>query len=245
MANNKIQFKRTTISGRTPNTTNSGNTSYIDAGEFAVNLTDKKVYSSNGTVAFEVGANLASLNVSGDVAIGGNLTVIGTSISISGNNLSITDNMLYLNQGVLATITNISGNGTVVIFTANNNFSAGWDVFVSSVNPTSYNGTYNNILAANATHFQVSNTNTASYVSGGAARGKTDSNPDIGFAAGYNDGSYKHTGFFRDATDGRYKVFDSYLPEPDDSAFIDTSNASFKIADFQSNTLYTNANYAN
>ena len=70
MANNKIQFKRTTISGRTPNTTNSANTSYIDAGEFAVNLTDQKIYSSNGTVSFEVGANLASLRVGTIVANG-------------------------------------------------------------------------------------------------------------------------------------------------------------------------------
>jgi len=245
MANNKIQFKRTTISGRTPNTTNSGNTSYIDAGEFAVNLTDHKVYSSNGSVAFEVGANLASLNVGGNVTIGGNLSVTGTTISISGNNLSITDNMLYLNQGILATITNISGNGSVVTFTANNNFSVGWDVFVSGVDPSSYNGNYLNISSANATHFTVANTNTDTYVSGGTARGKTDSNPDIGFSAGYNDGTYHHTGFFRDATDGRYKVFDSYLPEPDTSPFIDTSNASFKIADFQANTLYANSIYAN
>ena len=245
MSNNKIQFKRTTISGRTPNTTNSGNTSYIDAGEFAVNLTDHKVYSSNGSVAFEVGANLASLNVGGNVTIGGNLSVTGTTISISGNNLSITDNMLYLNQGILATITNISGNGSVVTFTANNNFSAGWDVFVSGVDPSSYNGNYLNISSANATHFTVANTNTDTYVSGGTARGKTDSNPDIGFSAGYNDGTYHHTGFFRDATDGRYKVFDSYLPEPDTSPFIDTSNASFKIADFQANTLYANSIYAN
>ena len=245
MANNKFQMKRTTISGRTPNTTNSSNTSFIDAGEFAVNLTDQKVYSSNGSVAFEIGANLASLNVGGNVTIGGNLQVTGASISISGNNLSITDSMLYLNQGVFATITNVSGNGSVVTFTANNNYSSGWDVYVTAVDPSSYNGTYTNILTANATHFTVANTNTDAYVSGGNARGKSDINPDIGFAAGYNDGTYHHTGFFRDATDGRYKVFDSYLPEPDESSFIDTANASFKIADFQANTLYANSIYAN
>ena len=245
MADNKIQIKRTTISGRTPNTTNSGNTAFIDAGELAVNLTDRKLFSSNGSVAFEVGANLSSLNVDGNVTIGGNLSVTGATISISGNNLSITDSMLYLNQGVLATITNISGNGSVVTFTANNNYASGWDVYVTAVDPSSYNGTYTNILTANATHFTVANTNTATYVSGGTARGKTDINPDIGFAAGYNDGTYHHTGFFRDASDGRYKVFDSYLPEPDESQFIDTSNASFKIADFQSNTLYVNAINAN
>jgi hypothetical protein len=41
-----------------------------------------------------------------------------------------------------------------------------------------------------------------------------NSNPDIGFAANYNDGVYHHTGFFRDASDGVWKVFDNYSPEP-------------------------------
>jgi hypothetical protein len=173
-----------------------------------------------------------------NITVSGNITVTGTQTVLGGNTLSITDNMIYMNQGVSATITNVSGNGSVVTFTANNNYSAGWDVSVISVNPTSYNGTYLNILAANATHFQVSNTNTASYVSGGSARGKTESNPDLGFAFGYNDGTYHHGGFFRDATDGVFKVFDNYDPEPDTSVFIDTSNSTFRIANFQANTVY-------
>lgn len=64
-------------------------------------------------------------------------------------------------------------------------------------------------------------------------------NPDIGFTAGYNDGIYHHTGFFRDASDGRWKIFDSYLPEPDESIYIDTTNTSFRIADFQANIVYS------
>ena len=63
-----------------------------------------------------------------------------------------------------------------------------------------------------------------------------NTNPDIGFVANYNDGIYHHTGFFRDASDGIWKVFDSYLPEP--GTFIDTANDSFHIADFQANTAY-------
>ena len=66
---NKFQTKRTTISGRTPNTTNSGNTHYIDAGELALNLTDGKMFSSNGSVYFEVGANLQNLSVTGNATI--------------------------------------------------------------------------------------------------------------------------------------------------------------------------------
>lgn len=60
---NKFQNKRTSVAGRTPNTTNSSNTSYIDAGELAVNLTDQKVFTSNGSAYFEVGANLTNLTV--------------------------------------------------------------------------------------------------------------------------------------------------------------------------------------
>jgi hypothetical protein len=174
----------------------------------------------------------------GNITVSGNLTVNGTTITLQGNTVSFTDNMLYLNQGISANITNISGNGTYVTFTANNNYSTGWDVTITGVNPSSYNGNYNNIFLANATHFVVANTNTASYVSGGVARGKTDSNPDLGFAAGYNDGTYQHAGFFRDASDGIWKVFDGYLPEPDQSVFIDTTNTSFKVANFQANTYF-------
>jgi hypothetical protein len=65
-----------------------------------------------------------------------------------------------------------------------------------------------------------------------------NSNPDIGFAANYNDGVYHHTGFFRDHTTGVWKVFDGYLPEPDASPFIDQSNNSFNIAPFQANNIY-------
>jgi hypothetical protein len=63
---NKFQVKRTTVSGRTPNTTNSSNTHYIDVGELAVNLPDGKLFSSNGSVAFEVGANLTLISVGGN-----------------------------------------------------------------------------------------------------------------------------------------------------------------------------------
>ena len=214
---------------------------YTNATVFAANASN----ANNGTLAearlpYRMNQNVRTIdNVEFvNVTVTGNITISGTQTVISGNNLSITDNMFYLNQGVLATITNISGNGSVVTFTANNNYAVGWDVSVSGVNPTSYNGTYLNILAANATHFQVSNTNTASYVSGGTARGKTEQNPDLGFAFGYNDGTYHHGGFFRDASDGIFKVFDNYDPEPDASIYIDTANNSFHLANFQANVIY-------
>lgn len=73
---NKIVIKRTTTSGLLPNTTNSANTSYIAGGELAINLTDKKLLSSNGSTTFEIGANLSSISVGGVAALG-NTTVTG------------------------------------------------------------------------------------------------------------------------------------------------------------------------
>jgi hypothetical protein len=65
----------------------------------------------------------------------------------------------------------------------------------------------------------------------------TVDNPDLGFAANYNDGTYHHTGFFRDASDGYWKVFDNYDPEPDANVYIDTTNTSFHLANFQANSI--------
>ena len=68
--------------------------------------------------------------------------------------------------------------------------------------------------------------------------GNTTANLDLGWAGNYNDGTYAHTGLFRDATDGRFKVFDSYTPEP--GTAIDVSHASFNFADMQAGTFYGN-----
>ena len=68
--------------------------------------------------------------------------------------------------------------------------------------------------------------------------GSSVTNPDLGFAGNYNDGSYAHAGFFRDATDGRWKAFDGYTPEPDASPEINTSHASFSLGDIQAATFY-------
>ena len=66
--------------------------------------------------------------------------------------------------------------------------------------------------------------------------GSVIANPDIGIVGNYNDGTYAHTGVFRDATDGRWKFFKGYVPEPGQT--IDTANATFQYADVQANTFY-------
>lgn len=74
----QFQIKRTSVSGRTPNTTSSGNSTYIAAGELAINLTDGKLFSSNGSTLIEAGSNLSSLNVTTALTLGGTINVGGS-----------------------------------------------------------------------------------------------------------------------------------------------------------------------
>ena len=67
-------------------------------------------------------------------------------------------------------------------------------VTVTGVNPSQYNVSNVQIISANATSFTISSTATGSYVSGGLARAKSGVNPDLGWAGGYNDGSYTPAG---------------------------------------------------
>ena len=70
--------------------------------------------------------------------------------------------------------------------------------------------------------------------------GSTITNPDLGVVGNYNDGTYAHTGIFRDASDnGTWKVFKGYTPEP--SGTIDTSHASFALADFKAASITANS----
>ena len=56
-------------------------------------------------------------------------------------------------------------------------------------------------------------------------------NPDFGIAANYNDGTYRHAGFFRDSSDGIFKIFDNYEPEPQNP--INVSDPSYSDAPLQ------------
>ena len=135
MANNKIQIKRTTISGRTPNTTNSANTSYIDAGELAVNLTDRKIFSSNGTDSFEVGSNLTSLSVSTIVASG----ATGTNGQVLTSNGTAT----YWNTPATAESGNVAVKSFTYTITSNTSIITGEDDFAEVL---SYTAGFENVF---------------------------------------------------------------------------------------------------
>jgi len=60
-------------------------------------------------------------------------------------------------------------------------------------------------------------------------------NVDLGIVGNYNDGTYAHTGIYRDSSDGVWRVFKGYTPEP--SGNIDLAESSYRYADFYANAL--------
>ena len=200
----------------------------------------------------EVDANFTALNnelaqvqanptFSGDVVIAGDLTVQGTTTTITAQDLAIADNMIYMNQGVEVDISNAVGDGSFVTYTTtDNNYIVGMNVDVTGVTPSSFNVSDATITAVTTNSFTIASANTDTYVSGGMARAHASTNPDLGFAGGYDDGTYAHAGFFRDASDGIWKVYDGYTLEPDASPFIDTSHVSFNLADLQAGNFIGN-----
>lgn len=88
MANNIIQVKRTSVSGRAANTTTLPN-----AGEIAINMTDKIMYSTNGTVVFEIGANNTNVNVTGNATI--KAIVANGSLGTAGQMLTSNGTVVY------------------------------------------------------------------------------------------------------------------------------------------------------
>jgi hypothetical protein len=189
--------------------------------------------SVNGTSYFN-----GNMRTTANVQIDGTLTVGGSTTIINATNLAISDNMLYLNNGVTTSISNAVSNGTTFVYTANNNYSTSMIVTITGVSPSGFNVVGATITAANSTTFTIANTGSpGSYVSGGSAIAKSSIYPDVGFSAGYNDGTYAHAGLFRDATDGVWKFYHGYLPEPDASVYIDTANNSFTLSTVQANTF--------
>jgi len=73
--------------------------------------------------------------------------------------------------------------------------------------------------------------------------GSVSSNPDLGITGNYNDGTYHHAGFFRDASDnGTWKVFENYAPEPDANVYINTAHATFRLAPFSAQNIRVTRN---
>jgi hypothetical protein len=177
------------------------------------------------------------LGVAKDVWIDGDLHVNGTTITENTQTVATHDNLIYLNAAQDSVITNAVFSSGSITYTAENNYTAGMDIRITGIDPAGFNISTGDGLvvgSANSTQFVVVKANPgATYVSGGTAHAKEEANPDLGFAGGYYNAGYAHAGLFRDSTDGIFKFFEGYTPEPDEAVNIDTTHASFAFADIQ------------
>ena len=99
MANNKLQIKRTTVSGRTPNTTNSGNSQYISTGELALNLADAKLFTSDGTNLIDLTPTGGSSSLTVRSTNGNGGTVNTTVSGVTGINFDDSTGLHVTSQG--------------------------------------------------------------------------------------------------------------------------------------------------
>jgi hypothetical protein len=195
-----------------------------------ITITNTTPSTSTSTGALVISGGLG---VGDSVWIEGDLHVAGTTVTENTKTVATHDNLIYLNAAYDSTITNAVGDGTYVTYTADNNYTVGMDIRVTGMNPSGYNISTADgltVYSATSTQFVVAKTTTGTFVSGGTAHAKEEVNPDLGFAGGYYDAGYAHAGLFRDASDGIFKFFDGYTPEPDEAVNIDTTHASFSFA---------------
>ena len=138
------------------------------------------------------------------------------------------DYVQSLVAGTGLTITNNSGEGATPTIAIGQNVSTSSSVVFAQIETT---GTLivggnlqvsGSVQTVNQTSLELDDPfiylNTTASVSG----------IDTGVVASYYDGSHKHSGYFRDATDGKFKFFDSYTSEPANP--INTADPSYSAA---------------
>ena len=166
-----------------------------------------------------------------------------------GLKLTTGDGNIVVTTGPKVTLTSVSDiNGVVrdyealqAKFALSDNISVNGNIAVGGVATVGGSLTVEGDFTVNGTTTTVSAQSLSIgdnfvYLNGDDSEG-TGINVDLGWAGGYNDGTYRHAGLFRDATDGRFKVFDQYTPEPDAAIDINTAHASFHLATFQAGTF--------
>jgi hypothetical protein len=207
----------------------------------AVSVTDA---GGDGSLSYDSGTGVITYTGPSATEVRAHFSA-GTGVAISSGQVSIgqavatTDNVTF--AGVTADNIRVGVTAAGEIDTSAGNLTldstGGTTILDDDVNVTG-NLQVDGNLTVSGTTVTVNATNLAVednmiYLNNGSAV----ANPDLGFAGNYNDGTYRHAGLFRDATDGVWKFFHQYTPEPDASAYIDTSHGSFALAPIQSSTV--------
>lgn len=202
--------------------------------------------SSSAIPVVTVGANGRVLAVT--------TSAISSSFTVAGNSGSGTQN----NGGTL-TISGANGSGitTAVTGSGNETVTLSTDTTLLRSNTTGARQVINTDLTISGNLTVQGNTTTIrvnDYIVDDpmiylAGNNYSSDIVNIGFAANYFDGTWeKHTGFYRDATDKRYYLFDNYIPELSGNNAIDKANTSFRVATLTANlttSTITSSNVTN
>ena len=143
MANTTFQLRRSSVAGKAPNT------STLSTGELALNVTDRKLYSSNGSNIFETGANLTTLSVANltvtGITVNSSILSVNTAISANGSNGTAGQVLTTNSTGVYwSTVTGGGGsvNADAQYTWTNTQTFQNTITFSSTINGTVNNATY-------------------------------------------------------------------------------------------------------
>lgn len=156
--------------------------------------------------AVETTSNVTFSNV-----VTSNLSVTGT---VSSNVIPVANLTYHLGNNTNRWAQVHGGNGHFVTGTFDGNVNIGGDLIVTG-NVTTVN--VNSVVVSDPMIYLAGNNYSSDLV-------------DIGFAANYNDGTNRHTGFFRDHTDGVWKLFTNLTQELSGNNDVDTSDSSYRTA---------------
>ena len=170
-------------------------------------------------------------NVSPLLNLKANVADLTTSNVIEGTNLYYTNARV---RSALSGGTGVTYDNTTGQISIGQNVSTSSNVTFEGLNVTGPVNFYGNVTTHSSNNLSISDN--MIYLNNGSP----SANPDLGIAFNYNDGVYHNAGFFRDATDGTFKVFDNYDPAPDANIFINTAHASFRLANLSATTLFGN-----
>lgn len=169
--------------------------------------------------------NAAALNVSGVVAEG-NTTVTGfinaSSYGTFGAQVNATSfNSTGATTSTFANNVTVTGTANVITLNVSGDATISGNLYVSG-----------NLVSINVSTLAISD----SLIQLATNNNITPDVLDIGMYGNYgidaNTNNHRHTGFFRDASDGVWKLFNGLLAAP--TTTVDTANATYAIATMQS-----------
>lgn len=244
------QWENHTISGTANQITVAFNNNNIE-----VSISNSIVVNTSVAVGSNVSLNTSAILVGNSTAYA-NITYLGfnTTGDINANNLNISGNTTVNNDllvkgntqlgnsAINDVVTFVSRVNTAIVPNANITYDLGssdlrWNN-VYAYNVDVWNGTFhgnvsisgNLTITGNLVSVNVQTLSVTDSLIQLAGNNTSDDLVDIGMYGNYQTGggAHEHTGLFRDATDGVWKLFKGLQVAPTDT--VDTSNSTFETA---------------